>query len=579
MQRIFAVFFITISLAVNAQVKLVRLIWPTDSARSLRYYPIDGPLLQWNNWFYNNRESVPKKSNYDVYYDDAFKRLGYSFRGTMSDTGWVAISSKEYYVDGRLLKETTYNPDGSGFREITNDFWGDTTMDETRVGIYDVKSFYFGRKKWEPEKRYLIARRSFDPLTKIQLNVMFDEDGDTIYYDSIPANGRRVIVSYQDKKLFSVTTSDTSGKWVTRTIKYAPDQIYSLKLSPKNSSVLDSLSFYKNVKKIRLELTSWDTIGQASFLNKIEALSSLQFLEEVQLTGKFADIPTFVFRCKRILSLNIHGSVIRSIPPEIRKLTLLNSLKLSSNDSLDYSGSLKNLAPLHHLFELELPLEYGVPLPKDIVQLKNLLYLSLGSYRACTNDSTSTIDLNLIYKLKKLRGLSLCFDQYNKVNIFEFAHRLPDCMITGFETCFDQFSFVTLFNGRSKLISDVQVGDLLLGYNTASRTYEETTVTRVHLHQKPMADGIKIKYHYFSLNSVQTGVITTTGTNPFYVNGQWMIAAEIQSGATLGLQMGSDYTTATVDEVEWYSPISQQVYNFSTSNHTFFVNGILVHNK
>jgi hypothetical protein len=75
---------------------------------------------------------------------------------------------------------------------------------------------------------------------------------------------------------------------------------------------------------------------------------------------------------------------------------------------------------------------------------------------------------------------------------------------------------------------------------------------------------------------VINGEISVTGTHPFLVGNDWIEARDIRVGDTL---VGLDGTAVPVNSVESVD-YGVRVFNITVSgNHTFFADGILVHNK
>lgn len=561
-------------------VKMVRLIWPSDSANSQFYWGMNFSG-EWSNWHYRHQDEIPKEQNYDVYYDHDYKHLGYSHRGKMNDTGWATVSEKEYYVNGALAIERLYKANGEIDYQISYDYWGDTSYIEKRQGYLRVYERVYARSKWNPEVRYLSAIRSHNLSSGVFSNLLLDESGDTTYCQYRDTSGTIRTLYFQDHRLISSSSSDSINGWRSERIEYRrPDLVYELNIEKKNQAQIDSIGYYVNLKRLRVKIYPWDTIGMSNVLAKLKIISSLKHLEQIQLIGPFETIPSVVFQCKSLLYLDVHDTRVKEIPQAIQSLTLLRSLKLSSNDSLIYGKSIRNLIPLKNLRELQLPLENDQSLPPDIVSLTQLWYLSLGSYGLCSDNYHSpSIDFNLIYQLKQLRTLEICWDQYYKADIFEFVIRMPGCMLFGYETCFDRSSLVTMIDGSHKTIGEVKIGDVLLGYDMQSGTPDSTTVLATYVHHKPMEGGVFIKYHYMVNGDRKEASISTTAIHPFYINNVWTKAGEIKSGDSLVVKFGESESVAIVDAVDVYCSISEEVYNFTTSNHTFFVNGVLVHNK
>ncbi len=116
--------------------------------------------------------------------------------------------------------------------------------------------------------------------------------------------------------------------------------------------------------------------------------------------------------------------------------------------------------------------------------------------------------------------------------------------------------------GGLKAIEDVQVGDEVLGvtedgelsYGRVTRTY------RV------------IQYEYYLIN----GAIEVTGAHPFQVGSSWVNAEELVVGDVLSGMGGARIPVETIENIDF----GVRAYNLEVEGtHTFFIDGILVHNK
>ncbi|MDH5268545.1 MAG: Hint domain-containing protein [Candidatus Krumholzibacteria bacterium] len=111
-------------------------------------------------------------------------------------------------------------------------------------------------------------------------------------------------------------------------------------------------------------------------------------------------------------------------------------------------------------------------------------------------------------------------------------------------------------------IEDLREGDRVLGRSDDG----EVVVNEVIRTYKTLA------LEYIVIN----GEISVTGTHPFLVGNDWVEARDIRVGDVLA---GSDGTAVLVDSVESID-YGVRVFNITVSgNHTFFADGILVHNK
>jgi intein/homing endonuclease len=111
-------------------------------------------------------------------------------------------------------------------------------------------------------------------------------------------------------------------------------------------------------------------------------------------------------------------------------------------------------------------------------------------------------------------------------------------------------------------IEDIQVGEKVLSatedgelvWGVVSRTY------RV------------IQYEYYLIN----GAIKVTGTHPFEVGEHWVNVEELVVGDELSGMGGTPVLVETIEKIDF----GVRAYNLEVDGtHTFFVDGVLVHNK
>ncbi|MDH5268546.1 MAG: Hint domain-containing protein, partial [Candidatus Krumholzibacteria bacterium] len=116
--------------------------------------------------------------------------------------------------------------------------------------------------------------------------------------------------------------------------------------------------------------------------------------------------------------------------------------------------------------------------------------------------------------------------------------------------------------GGEVAIEELREGDRVIGRNADGKITVNEVVRTYHT----------LAVAYLVIN----GELSVTGTHPFLVGSNWVEAGDLRVGDTL---VRSDGTTVLIDSVE---PIGFGVraYNITVSgNHTFFADGILVHNK
>ncbi len=146
------------------------------------------------------------------------------------------------------------------------------------------------------------------------------------------------------------------------------------------------------------------------------------------------------------------------------------------------------------------------------------------------------------------------------VNLNFFMHNPPFCFVAGTE--------ITLANGDVKNIEDIAVGEEVLTYNEATGENESGVVGDLKQHT---ATSI------IRLTLDNENIITTTSEHPFFVQGKWVKAGDLQPLDVCKKVDGSESIISTVEPLM----VSLTVYNLLSvsNNQNFFANGILVHNK
>ena len=121
-------------------------------------------------------------------------------------------------------------------------------------------------------------------------------------------------------------------------------------------------------------------------------------------------------------------------------------------------------------------------------------------------------------------------------------------------------------DGTTKAIEDVEVGDIVLSFDTRENIPVFATISRVFHHEHN--DGA-----YFLLLNESIGV---TPEHLMFINREWNPAQAIMPGDNLMDVTGQDVKVITLDYVYGSVP----VYNLHTGHatHNYFANGVLVHN-
>jgi hypothetical protein len=134
--------------------------------------------------------------------------------------------------------------------------------------------------------------------------------------------------------------------------------------------------------------------------------------------------------------------------------------------------------------------------------------------------------------------------------------------------CFVAGTLVKLLDGTDIVIEEVNVGDEILTYNVELGKNEKGIVGDLKKHT---VDSV------IRLTLDNENIILTTSEHPFYVEGKWITASKLQPLDVCLKSDGSESIISTVEVLEE----SHEVFNLLNvePTHTFYVNGILVHNK
>lgn len=148
---------------------------------------------------------------------------------------------------------------------------------------------------------------------------------------------------------------------------------------------------------------------------------------------------------------------------------------------------------------------------------------------------------------------------------------LPCC--TG--SCFVAGTPVTLADGSSRPIEKLQVGDEVMAYDPDTGALAASPVTHTFVH--PDSEGLV----------VVNGRLRATANHPFYANGRWVRADELGVGDSLvmlnhgatALSSDANLGRMAVSSLS-FEPERSTTYNIEVANqHTYFADGLLVHNK
>ncbi len=138
-------------------------------------------------------------------------------------------------------------------------------------------------------------------------------------------------------------------------------------------------------------------------------------------------------------------------------------------------------------------------------------------------------------------------------------------------SCLEKDTLILTPYGQ-KSISKLAVGDSVMSYNETTKQIEENKVTGIIHNSISTVDN---KYYYITAENGQ--LIKATWNHKFYVNGSWVMATDLNKGDIL---LDSSLNSVKINNIEIVQNNTDDVWDITVANnHTFFANGILVHNQ
>tara|TARA_Y100000593_G_C4318650_1_gene342389 strand:- start:524 stop:1921 length:1398 start_codon:yes stop_codon:yes gene_type:complete len=149
--------------------------------------------------------------------------------------------------------------------------------------------------------------------------------------------------------------------------------------------------------------------------------------------------------------------------------------------------------------------------------------------------------------------------------------------------CFKKGTKITMADGTEKNIEDIKVGDIV-------KSYDEDTGKLSTAKVSALTDNKKVSKYYLINNT-----LAVTDEHPFYINyreqnekgevrshGEWVKVKDLKEGTNLTTTYGggeSLISTSYIQSIEEKNDVIE-VFNFEVEGtHTYFADGILVHNK
>jgi|GEM_PF-1747790 len=132
--------------------------------------------------------------------------------------------------------------------------------------------------------------------------------------------------------------------------------------------------------------------------------------------------------------------------------------------------------------------------------------------------------------------------------------------------CFTAGTKIIMSDGSYKNIEEIRTGDIVKAFDIRKKKYTNAKVVNTFYH-----NSYEIPY-YLIINSN----LEVTPNHPMYINNKWIRADELKIGDSLLNKEGKLVKVRSIDTIYKNAP----VYNLEVDKyHTYFANGILVHNK
>ena len=137
-------------------------------------------------------------------------------------------------------------------------------------------------------------------------------------------------------------------------------------------------------------------------------------------------------------------------------------------------------------------------------------------------------------------------------------------------TCLVAGTPIAMADGTSTPIEQVQVGQMVLAYDTATGVTRPQRVSKTFRHAAgENQDGMVL------IN----GTVRATGNHPVYANGRFVRADELATGDSL-VELSGDSPRATSIQAIEMSGEAVETFNLEVdADHDYFAGGVLVHNK
>ncbi|MBO4777734.1 MAG: hypothetical protein J5588_04495 [Bacteroidales bacterium] len=520
-----------------------------------------------------------------------------------ADTAFTLLAAEGSVVNGKFSGVWTYYYDNHNIQTKCSYKNGELNGPWTyylRNGVKRTETTYVNNKIDGEFKHYWYYTDPFD---------RYNYDGyGTVYYKQGLLQGKamywtkdsteKVFCNYKDNKLDGAQIhlnqyGDTlrieyydNGKKVSEKNfeNTSYETTYSLRISCHNKnfstvdSILRNLDKYKNLEKVTI-FYGWNNTDKNdapiydSIVRKhIYKLTQLPRLTEITYSGNCANKqpPIEIFQCKKIKKITLlRECELQSLPNELLQLPNLTYIDISGARVADREATIQLLSKIKPLKEIKI---WETNLPQNLQLLQQIDALYIGDYGSCSDWPKMDSLPNGLFKLKNLKSLQICQSQI-EYYLDRFNKEMPNTLILMYETCFDKNTTVELCDSRKINIDKIKINDVIMAYDTESQTIDTAVVLNVMKHKVDLYPMITLTLS----NGTQT---KCTNNHPFWCNEKWTRADELRIHDVLQVydEKSRSLKPVTITDLRM-SAESMEVYNITTSKHTYFANGVLVHNK
>jgi hypothetical protein len=343
---------------------------------------------------------------------------------------------------------------------------------------------------------------------------------------------------------------------------------------------LNTLPQYINLEKLYIGSYGGYSHDFDSLIQTVSGIGELRNLQEINIyMDNLSKVPDVVYQCENLRKLSIPTPLNKWLGERMDSLKTLESLEVWG-DLPTLDNLILQASHMPNLVMLSLRGESN-----KFHQLKNLDMLTnirqLELYPKHTNDNIFTLKLpipNDVFKLQNLEFFSNSYkgDNYNR-SYNTMLKKLPGCYYASFGTgCLIRGTMVAMVDEKFVPIEEIKVGDMVMGCDSSGKNVDTARVTKVYVHNNNLIECVELTVIFRdSLINV-----TATANHPiFSASGTIKQAGDIRSNDELYILSEGIMAPVKVVSVKRLPQKNPRVYNLETTRHSYFANGILVHNK